>query len=150
MRWVTLKHMTKSEFLFHLKGSSLIALKFAENYVKNKLTINFKYNVILNASQDDPKLTQFDIYKEDDGILKHNLTDNEAVELLYRKDKIPVWIDINVLKSSRRSTTFNLLCAGRYSDDKKEYYYNNNGSGPIGIKSPKLPIDYKPGKKFKL
>ena len=54
--------MTKQEFLFLLKGSSLIALKFAENYIKNKLTTDFKYNVILNASTDDPKLTQFDIY----------------------------------------------------------------------------------------
>jgi hypothetical protein len=142
--------MTKSEFLFHLKGSSLIALKFAENYVKNKLTTDFKYNVILNASNDDLKLTQFDIYKEDDGIIKLDLTDNEVVELLYRKNKVPVWININVLKSSRKSTTFNLLCAGRYSDDKKEFYYNDNGSGPFGIKSPKLPIDYKEGKKFKL
>jgi len=142
--------MTKSEFLFHLKGSSLIALKFAENYVKNKLTTDFKYNVILNASNDDLTLTQFDIYKEDDGVIKLNLTDNEVVELLYRKNKVPVWININVLKSSRKSTTFNLLCAGRYSDDKKEFYYNDNGSGPFGIKSPKLPIDYKEGKKFKL
>lgn len=142
--------MTKSEFLFHLKGSSLIALKFAENYVKNKLTTGFKYNVILNGSNDNPKLVQFDIYKEDDGIIKLDLTDNEVVELLYRKNKIPVWININVLKSSRKSTTFNLLCAGRYSDDKKEFYYNDNGSGPFGIKSPKLPIDYIEGKKFKL
>ena len=142
--------MTKPEFLFHLKGSSLIALKFAESYVKNKLTTDFKYNVILNASNDDPELTQFDIYKEDDGIIKLNLTDNEVVELLYRKNKVPVWININVLKSSRKSTTFNLLCAGRYSDNKDEFYYNVNGSGPFGIKSPNLPPDYKEGTKFKL
>lgn len=142
--------MTKNEFLFHLKGASLIALKFAENYVKNKLTTDFKYNVILNVSTDDPSLIQFDIYQDDDGKMKLDLTDQEVIELLYRKGKIPVWIDINVLKSSRKSTTFNLLCAGRYSDDKKEYYYNKNGSGPFGIKSPKLPIDYKEGKKFKL
>jgi hypothetical protein len=142
--------MTKQEFLFNLKGASLVSLKFAENYIKNKLTTDFKYNVILNSSTDDPKLTQFDIYREDDGIMKLDLTDQEVVELLYRKGKVPVWIDINVLKSSRKSTTFNLLCAGRYSDDKKEYYYNENGSGPFGIKSPKLPVDYKEGKKFKL
>lgn len=142
--------MTKQEFLFHLKGASLVALKFAENYIKNKLTTDFTYNVILNASSDDPNLTQFDIYQEDDGKIKLDLTDNEVVELLYRNGKVPVWIDINVLKSNRKITNFNLLCSGRYSDDKKEFYYNDNGSGPFGIKSPKLPIDYKEGKKFKL
>jgi hypothetical protein len=142
--------MTKREFLFHLSGSSIIAFKFAENYIKNKLTTNFKYNVILNASNDNPKLKEFDIYPEDNGIIKLDLTEKEVVELLYRNNKIPVWIDINVLKSSRKSTTFNLLCAGRYSSEKKEYYYNENGSGPFGIKSPKLPINYKEGKKFKI
>ena len=142
--------MTKQEFLFHLKGASLVALKFAENYVKNKLTTDFKYNVILNVSTDDPNLTQFDIYPEEDGKMKLDLIDKEVVELLYRQGKVPVWIDINVLKSSRKSTTFNLLCAGRYSDNKKEFYYNDNGSGPFGVKSPTFPPDYQEGKKFRL
>ena len=117
--------MTKQEFLFHLQGASLVSLKFAENYIKNKLTTDFKYNVILNASTDNPNLTQFDIYPEDNKKMKLDLTDNEVVELLYRNGKVPVWIDINVLKSNRKSITFNLLCAGRYSDDKKEYYYEH-------------------------
>ncbi len=142
--------MTREEFLFHLKGASLIALKFAENYVKDKLTTDFKYNVILNASTDDINLAAFDIYPEDTGTIQLDLTDNDVVELLYRKEKVPVWIDINVLKSSRKTTTFNLLCAGRFTNNKEEFYYNRNGSGPFGIKSPKLPMDYKEGKKFKL
>ncbi len=142
--------MTKEEFIFHLNGASLVALKFAESYVKDKLTTDFKYNVILNASTDNEYLSQFDIYPEDNGIIKLDLNSEEVVELLYRKNKIPVWIDINVLKSSRKSTTFNLLCAGRYTENKEEFYYNRNGTGPFGIKSPKLPIGYTEGKKFRL
>jgi hypothetical protein len=95
-------------------------------------------------------MDKFDIYPEDEGIIRLNLTDNEVVELLYRKNKIPVWIDINVLKSSRKSTTFNLLCAGRYTDNKEEYYYNENGSVPFGVKGPTFPIGYKEGEKFRL
>ena len=142
--------MTREEFLLHLNGVSLIALKFAELYVKDKLTTDFRYNVVLNVSTDDKSLTQFDIYAEDEGIIKLDLTDKEVVELLYRKNKVPVWIDINVLKSSRKSTTLNLFCAGRYTDNKEEFYYKENGSGPFGIKSPKLPVDFKEGNKFKL
>lgn len=142
--------MTKREFLFHLNGASIMALKLAKNYVKNKLTTDFKYDVILNVSTDSPNLLQFDIYPEDHGKIELGLTDQEVVTLLYRNGKVPVWIDINVLKSNRRSTTFNLLCSGRYSSDKEEYYYNDNGSGPFGIKSPTLPIDYNEGKRFRL
>ncbi|MBC5835307.1 FAM151 family protein [Flavobacterium sp. F372] len=143
--------MTRDEFILHLRESSLIALKFAEHFVKDKLTTDFKYNVILNASNDDLNFNQFDFYQEDNGIIKLNLIDIEVIDLLYRKNKVPVWININVLKSSRKSTTFNLLCAGRFTDNKEEFYYNNKiGSTPFGIKSPELPIDYSQGKKFSL
>lgn len=72
------------------------------------------------------------------------------MDLLYRKNKIPIWIDIKVLKSNRNSTTFNLFCTGRYSDNEEELYYNDTGSGPFGIKGPTFPIGYKAGKKFSL
>lgn len=142
--------MTKQEFLFHLQGASLVALKFAERYVKDKLTTDFKYNVIFTPSHHTINPDHFDFYPEDEGIIKLDLTDDEVVKLLYRNNKIPIWIDINVLKSSGKSTTFNLLCAGRYSDNKQDWYYKDNGSAPFGIKSPTFPINYKEGKKFRL
>lgn len=142
--------MTKQEFLFQLKGASLVALKFAERYVKDKLATDFKYNTIFTPPNIYGDVDQFDIYPEDEGLIKLNLTDIEVVDLLYRKNKVPIWIDINVLKSSRKTTTFNLLCAGRYSDNKDEYYYRDNGSAPFGIKSPQFPVGYKDGEKFRL
>ena len=127
--------MTKIEFLFHLQGASYQALKFAECYVKTELKTNFKYNVIFADDNADPKI-------------KLNLIDKEVIDILYINDKIPIWIDINVLKSSKSETTFNLLCSKDYSNNKEEYYYNRNGSGPFGVKSPILPPNYKEGEKF--
>lgn len=141
--------MTQQEFSFRLKNASFTALDFAERYVSNKLKPNFRYNVIFTFPNHDNNV-KFDIYPEDEGIIKLNLTNIEVIDLLYRKNKVPIWIDINVLKSSRKTTTFNLLCAGRYSDDDDELYYNEDHAGPFGIKSPTFPIGYKEGKKFKL
>jgi hypothetical protein len=141
--------MTKQEFLFRLKNASYIALEFAERYVTDKLVSDFKYNVIFTPSNHDNDV-QFAIYPDDEGIIKLNLTDIEVIDLLYRKNKVPIWIDISVLESSRKTTTFNLLCAGRYSDDDDELYYNEDHAGPFGIKSPTFPIGYKEGEKFKL
>ncbi|WP_316632553.1 hypothetical protein [uncultured Flavobacterium sp.] len=142
--------MTKQEFLFRLKNASLVALKFAERYVTDKLTNDFKYNVIFTPADDKNTSTKFDTYPDDEGIIKLNLTEIEVIDLLCRNNKIPIWIDISVLKSSRKSTTLNLLCAGRYSNDEEEFYYNDNESGPFGIKSPTFPIGYKEGEKFSL
>jgi hypothetical protein len=142
--------MTKQEFLIRLKNSSIEAVKFAERYITDKLTNDFKYNVIFTPANDNDDPNKFDVYPEDDGIIKLNLTDVEVIDLLCRKNKIPVWIDISVLKLNKKSTTLNLLCAGRYSNNEEDFYYNDNQSGPFGIKSPTLPIGYKEGEKFNL
>jgi hypothetical protein len=142
--------MTKAEFLILLNGASYISYKFAKNYVKDKLVPEFKFDVLLNQSSDDPSLKQYDMYPEDDGKLIESISDKEVVELLFRNGKVPVWIDVAVLNAEKNHTVLRLLCAGRYSENKEEYYYNSGGTGPFGIKGPNLPIGYIEGKKFKL
>ena len=142
--------MNKPDFLFLLLGASYASFKFAKEFVKNDLKSEFKYDLELNVSHDNPELKQFDIYPEDNEKKYFDLTEKQVVEILCRNDKVPVWIDIAVSKYDRRKTTFKLLYAGRYSNDKKEFYYTNGGSGPFGIKSPNHPFGYKEGTKFKL
>ncbi len=142
--------MNKPDFLFLLLGASYASFKFAKEFVKNDLKPEFKYDLELNISHDNPELKQFDIYPEDNEKKHFDLTDKEVVEILWRNNKVPVWIDIAVSKADRKKTTFRLLCAGRYSDDKNEFYYTDGGSGPFGIKSPNHPIGYKEGTKFRL
>ncbi|QGK73921.1 hypothetical protein [Flavobacterium sp. SLB02] len=64
--------MTQQEFLFHLQGASLVSLKFAERYVKDKLTTDFKYNIIFTPPNIYGNVDQFDFYPEDEGIIKLN------------------------------------------------------------------------------
>lgn len=142
--------MTKNEFQFHLAGASIQAYRFAMKFVNNKLPIEFRFVLELNVSSDEKAHDKFDIYPNDNGKISSEISETEVVELLYRKGKIPVWIDINVYKADNKSTTFKLLCAGRYTNIKKDYYYNHNGSGPFGIKSPILPPNYVEGTKFEI
>jgi len=142
--------MTKEFFLQLLKKSSVLSYSFAKNYVVNELPEDFKYSVELNVSYDDPSLTQFDMYPNENDTKILLINELEVVELLCRNGKVPVWIDISVDCVYKNKTIFNLECAGRYSDDEKEFYYNRNDTGPFGIKGPTFPIGYIDGKKFKL
>jgi len=142
--------MTKSEFQKYLVKSSFYAFEFANKYVNDELFTDFKYNLILNMSKDDDRDDKFDLYPEDNGVIKLNLSKNEVIEVLCRKEKVPVWIDINVLKTSKKTTIFNLLCSGRYTNIEEELYYYKRGTGPFGIKSPLLPNNYIEGEKFYL
>jgi hypothetical protein len=143
--------MTKAEFNILLASSSRFAYDFAKNYVADDLPSDFKYTVQLNVSRDNPGLTQFDIYPNDNDKIVELITATQVVELLCRKDKVPVWIDISVVSIYKNFTVFSLLCAGRYSADANEFYYSKQGTGPFGIKSPVFPPGYKDdGSKFKL
>lgn len=142
--------MTRDYFLQLLRDSSQYSYDFAKRYVTNKLPNDFKYSVNLNSSFDDPTLTQFDMHPEDNGKRIELIDEKEVVDLLCRKHKVPVWIDISVECVHKNKTIFSLDCAGRYSDDEHEFYYNKRGTGPFGIKSPLLPsLDFN-DEKFKL
>jgi hypothetical protein len=142
--------MTKSEFQILINGVSFISFKVAQKYLTNMLALEFRYDVFLNVSNDESSLIQFDIYPEDDKKIVTGLTDKEVSDLLFKNGRVPVWIDISVYTSDENITTFKLLCAGRYSNNTKEFYYHKRGTGPFGIKSPNLPVDYEEGTKFRL
>ena len=142
--------MTDSEFLTLLAHSSKVAFDFAKNYVTDNLFTDFRYTVHLNVSTDNLNLKQFDIYPDDNDKIVESITADNVVSLLNRKGKVPVWIDISFEHKHNNFTVFRLLCSCRYSANENEFYYGQGGTGPFGIKSPTLPIDYTEGVKFSL
>ncbi|WP_294267045.1 hypothetical protein [uncultured Chryseobacterium sp.] len=143
--------MKEFEFLDLLRKSTIKCYEFAKNYVADDLPESFTYCVSLNVSCDDPHLKGFDIYPEDNNRKLEMLKDTDVAELLYRKGKIPVWIDISVECIHMNKTIIQLLCAGRYSDNSEDYYYNHHDIvSPFGIKGPSLPFGHKEGEKIRL
>jgi hypothetical protein len=140
--------MQEKEFKYLLFSATDQAKRFALEYIKNELPSKNVYNIHLSLSHDDPTLTQFDLYPEDNGKVIELANADTAVKTLLRKGKVPVWIDISVEKVQKDRTVLTLLCAGRYSNDMRELYYHQRGLGPFGVKSPNLPINYKEGNKF--
>ena len=142
--------MQEQEFIKLLSSATESARRFALNYVSNTLPAGSAYIVFLNQSHDAAALTQFDLYPHDNGKVIEAVNAAAVVDLLLRKGKVPVWIDISVSAVRTDKTVFTLHCAGRYSDEMNEAYYQHRHSGPFGIKSPLLPVDYKEGIKFEL
>jgi hypothetical protein len=143
-------NMNKEEFKGLLISATNQAKRFALNYIINQLPTENVYNVQLSLSHDDPRLTQFDIYPDDNGKVFKMADVETVVKTLHRNDKVPVWIDISVSEIKNKKTVLTLLCAGRYSDNEKELYYHEQKMGPFGVKSPNLPTNFKDGEKFKI
>ena len=142
--------MIIEDFHTYLSSASYECFRFAQEFVKNKLPVEFKYHVHLNQSCDTHADDENDLYPEDDGKELSLLNWKEVVDLLVRKGKVPEWIDISVFAEGKDFTLLRLLCCGRYTGERKKMYYSNRGQGPFGIKSPDLPSNYSEGKKFKI
>ena len=147
--------MRKDDFRNQLVAASFAALRFGQKYVKNRLSHNLTYVVLLNQSYDGHKTDEEVVFPFDIGKVKSGLNEEEVVDLLWREGRCPVWINISAIGSERKVTLVQLCCCGRYHSDESKMYYYWQGTQPFGIKSPYLRGKWKNGKwvdgqKFKL
>lgn len=142
--------MTEEAFRDLFRKAQQIAFVVAKDHVLDDLNEKFKFDIRMYQSHELSKEEKFDYYPEGEDMHFNNLSEEKIMKLLFRNGKVPVWIDINVKRVQNNYTIMNLYCSERFSDDPKEYYYEKGGTGPFGIKSPLLPIGFKPGIKFNL
>lgn len=143
--------MDKLGFVIQLKHATHAAINFARQHITNETSDVVTYCVYLGYDGPETEdLKEFRLFPEDKGKYFHRITAIEVVNLLWREDQVPVWIDIAVVASRKQETTMSLWCAGRYSGDEEKYYYRKRGTGPFGIKSPNLPYGYVQGELFTL
>ena len=142
--------MREEDFRFRLLAASSASVSFASKLVKNQLSLNNRYHVILNMSCDHHAEKHEILYPEDNGKQFFDLSEEEVVNLLSRDGRVPQWIDISVVFTEKRITHIQLYCCGRYTDRIESLYYYESGTQPFGIKSPSLPHNYKESTKFKL
>jgi len=129
--------MTKQEFSTLLTKATNTAIEVAKEYIINELPPSIQYHVYLNQSYDlHSNGESFDSCPLDEDKAQYYLSTVEVIALLYRKGKLPVWIDICVSKTIEHKTIIKLLCAGRFTNQENQYYYHNRDMGPFGIKSP--------------
>jgi hypothetical protein len=139
--------MTLELFRQNLFAASVAAIDFGGRYIYNSISNNITYDIEFNCSCDQG-LTQFDRYENDEGRVERNVSVAAVLRLLYRKGKVPAWIDVSIVKSNRFNTRLGLKCAGRYTDQLNDLYYVDQGTHPFGIKSPILPPWLNDGENF--
>lgn len=128
--------MTKFEFEKQLLKATQLAVDFSQNFITNNISKQITYDIEFNLSLDINYGSEFDVYPEDKNKLLLDVELSVVISSLYRKGKVPAWIDISVIKSSNSNTRLNLKCSGRFTNDLKNMYYVHQKTEPFGIKSP--------------
>jgi hypothetical protein len=138
--------MKRDRFEKHLSEAIRLAIDVAQRYVKQDLPSQLVFDVYPNQSCDenplveDEQLFPGDSRLPDDAIQME--TEAQVVEFLWREEKVPEWIDINVASATKQQTCLRLLCCGRFTATAKLLYHQRGGIPPFSVKSPYLPPGY--------
>jgi len=116
--------MEKEKFLDHLNRSSEFLIDFTKEKVVNSLSKNLKYVIKVNEYSDSPHLTNYErgILSKLKSYRNIILTKDDVVGLLWNDNKVPLWINSSVIKTSPEETIIELTISRRLRSEEDLNY----------------------------
>jgi hypothetical protein len=116
--------MDRETFITRLNEASISALKLAKEFTFNEIGENLIYKIKPNSLDLSDHLTGLE--KENlsnrKKELNKSLTANEVADRLMFENKVPVWINCSVIRSTKKITTIELFTSRRFRDDSELYH----------------------------
>lgn len=144
--------MTKEEFHKNFKLAMETLLPFAQGFLIETFPLNIKFIVFLNRSYDKNELVgDEELFPEESSPEENRKfldSYEQVIDLLWRNEKVPEWIDLFIHSFDEEKTYISLLCCGRFSADENLLYHKWEGYQPFHVHSPSLPPNYQEGTKF--
>jgi len=138
--------MKREEFKANFEKATGTAFDLGQRFVIQTLPEKLVFHVYPNHSYDgNPLEGDEELFPDEsleDGKYLEMATQDEVLDFLWRAEKIPEWIDINVESASDNITVMRLQCCGRFTASFDLLYHRSGGMQPFAIKSPYLPIGY--------
>ncbi|MBA7553261.1 hypothetical protein ES705_45851 [subsurface metagenome] len=116
--------MDKQIFENRLKEAGESAVSLARDSVINELSDNLIFKILPNNLDLSEHLTNFEKRNliERKKEINRTFTTKEVVDRLLIDNKVPVWINCSLIKSSIKVSTVELLISRRFRDDKELYH----------------------------
>lgn len=127
--------MDKQEFQHRLIESTKKLIDFTSKLVKNSISNNVEYLIEPSSRLTSDHLNDDDLKR----LRKINAVEGkyqyseQVVNLLYDSGLVPLWIDMEVYKSSKKRTIVRLLCSRRFRNDS-DLNYKVSKFPPFSIK----------------
>jgi len=120
----------RETFRQRLKSASESAVKLAREFTFNEIYENFVYKIVPNCLDSSSYLTEYEIENLECRRKELNIffSAEEVLDKLIIENKVPVWINCSVIRSTRKKTTIELLTSRRFRDDSELYHKSENYS----------------------
>jgi len=118
----------KETFITRLKKASNSALKLAKEFTFNEISENCIYKIKPNNLDLSDHLTSSEKENLINRIkeLNKTLTINEVSDRLMIENKVPIWINCSVIRSTKKNTTIELFTSRRFRNDFELYNKTEN------------------------
>lgn len=112
--------MEKIEFKYRLDESTKELIELAQPLVSNLISTNVKYLIEPNMSENSGYLNERESNKlKELKQLKGQLFNSqEVVGLLNDSNLVPLWINTEIFRSTRKKTIIKLICSRRLKEEK--------------------------------
>jgi hypothetical protein len=142
--------MTRERFGELFASAVMTCIDFTQQFIVNELPVPTRFLVRTNASHDiQADGTSLTTYPDDSSLPELRMTGLEAIDFLWRDERVPQWIDVSVVAADQGFTDISLTCCGRYVAEEERMYYQPYGRGPFGVKGPALPPEWDDKKREK-
>ena len=135
--------MDKPEFERRLVVAAGWAVEFAATMVYQELSPLQRFLIEPNCSYDgNPLEDDEEVFPEDSlpaGKAYGPFDAATAAGWLWRRGKVPEWIDVRAFDVDATSTILWLTCCGRFTALTERLYHARAGNQPFLVKSPSLP-----------
>jgi hypothetical protein len=139
----------RTTFSLRLGDALAVARDFGQQFIAEELPGAMLCRVLLNQSHDHG-IRSGEVAYPDERSPDELLEVTEVVDLLWRSESVPEWIDVRVSEVREGVTTVELLVCGRFTSKDDLLYHRQEGRPPFHVTSPTLPPGYKDGERFSL
>jgi len=148
--------MTRDTFETNLGDAIRSTLEATRQYVLDDLPEDVRLLVVPNCSFDgNPLEGDEEVYPGEElpqGTTLAPKTEVEAVTLLYRRGKVPEWINVQVDSADEQCSYLVLECCGRFTAIEDYLYHRGGGIPPFNpqVAMPGIEYDLEIDGKFRL
>ncbi len=137
--------MKESQFRENLDAATKLLMEFSQEFLIDELPLHYAYLIFPNQSYDGNPLAGDEELFPEDSLFSNNengYSRDEVIKFLWRKNKVPEWINIMVHSYNEKLSYISLICCGRFTADDQLLYHEREGYQPFHILGPNLPPNF--------
>ncbi len=147
--------MDRETFAARFREAAVACRSFASQYLEEELPPAMRFRLRLNSSYDGNPLHADEIvFPEDSRPERARLLlschADQVVATLCRSERVPEWVNVNVVGVTPAVTLIEVLACGRFSANEELLYHRQEGRPPFHVLGPTLPLNWVEGQRFSI